>query len=124
MASKLCGEGELKTTFMKFFKISGVSLVAIAMLTLGTMSFTNSENEIVAETIEMEAPPVFTCCPAYWALAYLAPNDPAKFYDNNEDGLICWKFSAIGTGTPLGQGNDPLFFQSNVKDNNSRCAYY
>ena len=106
----------------KVVKISSLTLVCAALFALGTMSFTNSTVETTVETINLDAPPSNnTCCPPGWALAYLYPNDPAAFWDNNDDGLICWKFSAIGNGTPQGQGNDPAYYQSNVKDNNRRC---
>lgn len=108
---------------MKLLKISSLTLACAALVAFVTMSFTNPTMETTVKTVDLDAPPVFTCCPPGWALAYLFVNDPAEFYDNNGDGLICWKFSAIGTGTPLGQGNDPAYYQSNVKDNNNRCPY-
>ena len=63
------------------------------------------------------------CCPPNWHLFSLAgfPDDPALKWDKNGDYWVCFKGGWLGDDTPKGTGNDPLFTQSNVKDNNNPC---
>jgi hypothetical protein len=64
-----------------------------------------------------------TCCPPGWTLIddNEFPEDPALKWDVNGDGFLCFKGEWLGDETPNGNGNDPLFTQSNVKDNNNPC---
>lgn len=65
-----------------------------------------------------------SCCPPKWHLFDLNEwigIDPALKWDVNEDGFVCFKGVWLDDNTPQGNGNDPLYEQSNVKDNNYPC---
>lgn len=108
---------------MKSIKICSASLLTLALVALFSMSFSTDYAKANANTVNIEAAALDnnTCCPTNWFLVGLFPDDPAAQWDINGDGLICWKADLFGTGTPKGNGNDPLFNQSNVKDNNNPC---
>ena len=108
---------------MKSIKIFSASLLTLALVAFLSMSFTTEHAKANSNTVNIEAaaPGNNTCCPPNWLVTPLFPNDPAAKWDNNGDGLICFKASAFGTGTPNGNGNDPAFDESNVKDNNNPC---
>lgn len=56
------------------------------------------------------------CCPPRYHPTPLEEDDPGAQYDINGDGWICYK-DIKGNG----HGNDPLYEQSSIKDNNQPC---
>ncbi len=106
-------------------QILSALLVPTAVLAIVLMSFSvGSHGEIWHETNTEVNPDAKDqcCCPPGWTVVGLFPGDPATPWDNNGDGFICSKGAWLGDETPKGKGNDPLFDQSNVKDNNNPCA--
>jgi hypothetical protein len=112
-------------TFKKVF----TAILSLALVSTLLMSFV-SNNQDETQTNNMEISTLNgndsnCCCPPGWLPTSLFPDDPAAKWDRNDDGLLCFKSgdpdSPTGT-TPQGNGNDPLFTQSNVKDNNQPCG--
>ena len=114
---------------MKIFKKNPLVFLALALIFVLTMSFTTNVNEILQSdqmtltnsNMIVDGNDNKCCCPPNWFLTPLLEDDPAEKWDNNRDGWICFKSEGIGNDTPHGNGNDPLFDQSNVKDNNNPC---
>ena len=77
------------------------------------------ENSVIFTTSSFDN----NCCPPGWVYFDLEewPDDPALKWDVNEDMAVCFKGPWVGSKTPKGKGNDPLYEQSNVKDNNYPC---
>jgi len=104
-----------------------VLLLGLALAFFVMMSFTRStENTIQVSSESVISPDNDNCCcPPNWTLfwidATLYPDDPALKWDNNGDWYVCFKGEWVGNDTPNGNGNDPLYSQSNVKDNNQPC---
>lgn len=106
----------------KFF--SSITLLFAAFALLFLVSF-SSKNEAATqndgiETAKMVGNNNNCCCPTGWFVSPLIPEeilghpDGAGKWDNNGDGWICFKIHP-------GNGNDPEFNNSNVKDNNNPC---
>ena len=114
---------------MKSLKKSFPVFLALALLFVLTVSFTTDVNEtpqsdqmlLTNSDMIMDGNGDNRCCPPNWTRVFIFNNDPAIKWDNNGDNLVCFKGAWLGDDTPKGKGNDPLFTQSNVKDNNNPC---
>ncbi len=108
---------------MKSVKIFASTIITLSLVAFLSMSFTNSTDEATLTALDVEAasPGANTCCPPNWTPWLLFGNDPALKWDKNGDNIICFKGAWVGNSTPNGNGNDPLFTQSNCKDNNNPC---
>jgi hypothetical protein len=96
-----------------FFSIAALMIAGVLF-----MSFTLHKPETSPEVVTMSVDDNGTncCCPPHFHPVPLeGDDDPAAHYDNNADGWICWK--------PVnnGHGNDPLYDNGVVKDNNQPC---
>lgn len=109
---------------MKSIKVFSASLLTLALVAFLSMSFTTDHAKANANTVNIDSPSASnnTCCPPNWTAVSLFTGDPALKWDNNGDGVICFKGAWLGNSTPQGNGNDPLFTQSNCKDNNNPCG--
>ena len=105
-----------------------LALGFISMFAIGIASNQVNDSQNTDSTVENSV--ILTtsnsdnyCCPPGWVFFNLEefPEDPALKWDVNEDMSVCFKGPWIGSKTPKGKGNDPLYEQSNVKDNNYPC---
>ncbi|BDS12834.1 hypothetical protein [Aureispira anguillae] len=109
---------------MKFLKKGFPIFLALTLASIFAMSFATKNNEVspTVTNSELTANSNNTCCPDKWTRLSISSSDPAIKWDINGDNYVCFKGTWIGGGTtPQGNGNDPLFDESNVKDNNNPC---
>lgn len=107
----------------KIFSSITLLIAAFALLLLASFSSkkelaTQQDNLVISQLVDNENN---CCCPTGWIISPLIPEeflghpDGAGKWDNNGDGWICFK-------NHPGNGNDPEFNNSNVKDNNNPCS--
>lgn len=112
----------MKPIFKSILAVLAIGLMIAFTLTLTSNDAVAANDEVTVTNYANLVPASSNaCCPPGWTIYWVCCGDPALKWDKNGDSYVCFKGVWLGGDTPQGKGNDPLFDQSNVKDNNNPC---